>query len=113
MLSLRSDCFKSRLKEISNGLLLLFGFHNVHNEVLHVIGRGFIEVFNQFVDLRSAQQIFGAEAADHGIEETADANGVIFNCARESKKSLEHSNYYYYYSNHDVDHRKKRRFSLK
>ncbi|MFR0604341.1 polysaccharide biosynthesis tyrosine autokinase [Bifidobacterium pseudolongum subsp. globosum] len=40
-------------------------------------------------------------------------NGAIFNYARESKKSLEHSNYYYYYSNHDVDHRKKRRFSLK
>ncbi len=40
-------------------------------------------------------------------------NGVIFNCARESKKSLEHSNYYYYYSNRTVDHRKKRRFSLK
>ena len=40
-------------------------------------------------------------------------NGGIFNCARESKKSLEHSNYYYYYSNRTVDHRKKRRFSLK
>ncbi len=40
-------------------------------------------------------------------------NGVIFNCARETKKSLEHSNYYYYYSNRTVDHRKKRRFSLK
>ncbi len=37
-----------------------------------------LRVFNQFVDLRSAQQIFGAEAADHGIEETADANGIIF-----------------------------------
>ncbi len=40
-------------------------------------------------------------------------NGAIFTSARESKKSLEHSNYYYYYSNHDVNHRKKRRFSLK
>ena len=39
-------------------------------------------------------------------------NGVIFNCARESKKSLEHSNYYYYYSDRSKDH-KKRRFSLK
>ena len=78
MLSLRSDCFESRLKEISNGLLLLIGFHDVHDEVLHVIGRGFIEVFDQLVDFGSAQQIFGAEAADHGIEETADANGVIF-----------------------------------
>ncbi|RYQ31250.1 protein-tyrosine kinase [Bifidobacterium pseudolongum subsp. globosum] len=41
------------------------------------------------------------------------ANGVIFNCARDSKKSLEHSNYYYYYSDHNKDHRKKRRFSFK
>ncbi len=41
------------------------------------------------------------------------ANGVVFNCARESKKSLEHSNYYYYYSDRNKDHRKKRRFSLK
>lgn len=41
------------------------------------------------------------------------ANGVVFNCARDSKKSLEHSNYYYYYSDRNKDHRKKRRFSLK
>ncbi|PAU70289.1 protein-tyrosine kinase [Bifidobacterium italicum] len=39
--------------------------------------------------------------------------GVIFNCARDSKKSLEHTNYYYYYSSRSTDHRKKRRFSLK
>ena len=39
--------------------------------------------------------------------------GIIFNCARDSKKSLEHTNYYYYYSNRSTDHRKKRRFSLK
>lgn len=41
------------------------------------------------------------------------ASGVIFNCARESKKSLERSNYYYYYSDRNKEHRKKRRFSLK
>lgn len=41
------------------------------------------------------------------------ANGVIFNCARESKKSFEHSNYYYYYSDRNKEHRKKPRFSLK
>ncbi|MBQ1599573.1 protein-tyrosine kinase [Bifidobacterium pseudolongum subsp. globosum] len=41
------------------------------------------------------------------------ASGVIFNCARDSKKSLERSNYYYYYSDRNKDHRKKRRFSLK
>lgn len=41
------------------------------------------------------------------------ANGVIFNCARESKKSLEYSNYYYYYSDSNKKRSKKGRFSLK
>ena len=57
--SLRSNCFESRLKEARMVLLLLFGFDNVHDEVLHVIGRGFIEVFNQFVDLRSLSRYSG------------------------------------------------------
>ncbi len=53
------------------------------------------------------------EIADELATLDLSANGVVFNCARESKKSLEHSNYYYYYSDRNADHRKKRRFSLK
>lgn len=39
-------------------------------------------------------------------------SGVIFNCAKDTKKSLEHSNYYYYYNSHS-ESKKKHRIKLK